>query len=80
MQQTNNPSVQISLDENAIRSDLGAKLGAAHVEIAVLTEQVQALATDKINLEMRLNEFEAERAAANAAKEPTSPETEIIDA
>ncbi|SCV23872.1 Uncharacterized protein BCRIVMBC845_06469 [Bacillus cereus] len=79
MQQTN-PQVQVNIDERAIRSELGTKLGAAQVEIAVLTEQVQALATDKINLEMRINELEAERSAANAAKEPTSPETEIIDA
>lgn len=76
----NSPQVQVNIDENAIRSELGAKLGAALVEVAVLTEQVQALATDKINLEMRINELEAERSAANAAKEPTPPETEIIDA
>ncbi|QWI73305.1 hypothetical protein ER45_030620 (plasmid) [Bacillus mycoides] len=70
----NNMNIQVNIDENAIRSDLGIKLGAAHVEIAILTEQVQALATDKINLEMRINELEAEKAASEAAKEPSSPE------
>ncbi|MED2788236.1 hypothetical protein P4261_28390 [Bacillus thuringiensis] len=64
--------VQVNVDESAIRSDLGKQLGEAHVTIAVLREQVQALAADKINLENQVDQF-------RNMLEPAG-DTEVIDA
>lgn len=73
---SNQMEVQVNTDETAIRADLGKKLGALHVENAVLKEQVQALAVEKIHLEDRIQRLEAMLQPAEAG-ETSAPE--VID-
>lgn len=74
--ETNQTQIQVNTDETAIRADLGQKLGALHVENAVLKEQVQALAVEKIHLEDRIQRLEAMLQPAEAGEE-VAPE--VID-
>lgn len=74
--ETNQTQIQVNADENAIRADLGQKLGALHVENAVLKEQVQALAVEKIQLEDRIRRLEA---MLQPVEEGDTSATEVID-
>ncbi|BCA37415.1 hypothetical protein AT278_14135 [Bacillus cereus] len=72
--------VHIDVNHDNIRNDLALQIASLTTDKAILSEQVRVLANDKLNLEVRVQKLEAERSAANAAKEPSQPMTEVIDA
>lgn len=72
--------VHIDVNHDNIRNELAVQIANLTTDKAILSEQVRVLANDRMNLEARVHELEAERSTANAAKEPSQPVTEIIDA
>lgn len=71
--------VHIEVNHDNIRNEMAVQIASLTSDNAVLKEQVRVLANDKLNLEMQISELKSERSEANAAKEPTQPETEVID-
>ncbi|PEE69414.1 hypothetical protein [Bacillus thuringiensis] len=71
--------IHIDVNHDNIRNDLAIQIANLTTEKAILSEQVRVLANDKMNLESRVHELEAERSAANAAKEPSQSAMEVID-
>lgn len=72
----NQQQIAVNTDEIAIRAALGKKLGEAHVQIEVLSEQVQALAIEKLQLEDKVQRLQSVLQPAEA-HEANAPE--VID-
>jgi hypothetical protein len=75
--ETNQQQVQVNTDEGAIRADLGKQLGESLVKVAVLSEQVQALAVDKMQLEEQVRQLQS-MLEPKESYEAAAPE--VIDA